>query len=211
MAGGAHGVPVLRTTGPVQPVPMRDGLSGVLVEPAPRFRVPAHARHLHASTGCLHQVLLQGGEAEGVLHLEVLLRAVGAFGADDVLPLAPEEAGGDAIGREGRVVEVAQHRAVGGGHHGAEVVAFRPVRVLLGVAATAGLWTHVAFGKCSGAGLDLGVPFAPTQQSGQCGGGQGRGEQQGAWAHHVVGAATTVSPLRSPRSLLPPNGIIAMT
>ena len=97
VALGAHVVPVLRRTGPVQDVVEVDLVLGIEVEPplparGLRARVPRDAERLQAAARKLDQVLLQGRHAEGVPDLVVGELAVGAVGVNVELLVAPEEA-----------------------------------------------------------------------------------------------------------------------
>jgi hypothetical protein len=83
-------VPVLVDAGPVQWVAGLEFLLWVEVEPALptlclRAGAPGNTKGLQTATGKLDQVLLQRGNAEGVLDLEVGQLAVGAVGIDEEL------------------------------------------------------------------------------------------------------------------------------
>src|SRR6187551_1001188 len=58
MTRGAHGVPVLTITGPMQPIFYLDVLSSILMKPLILSRIPTGPRSLHSSTGKRNQVLL---------------------------------------------------------------------------------------------------------------------------------------------------------
>ena len=99
VALGAHGVPVLGHAGPVQRVvglePQVDGIGWRDVEPLLLLDVPGDAQHLHAAAVELDHVLLKRPDAEGPLHLVVVVLAVGALGVHPVLVTLAEEAGSD--------------------------------------------------------------------------------------------------------------------
>ena len=112
MALGAHPVPVLATAGPVQFILGRDALVGIKVKPAsaacfPGTRVPGDGQGLHPPIGESDQVLLQGGDAEGVADLVILKFAVRPLGRDEKAALAAEEAAGDTEMGEAGVIEIA--------------------------------------------------------------------------------------------------------
>jgi len=97
----AHQVRVLEAPRPVQGIIRGDPLSRVQREPALLARVPGDGQALEPPPGKLHEVLLEGGDPEGVLDLEVGQLAVSAFGVDEELAVAREEARGDAVLAEG--------------------------------------------------------------------------------------------------------------
>src|SRR5688572_10110115 len=73
MALGAHEIPVLIELGPMQDVVRLDLLMGIEVKPALaalllRARIPRQRQRLNAAVGKLDEILLQGIEAEDVLH-----------------------------------------------------------------------------------------------------------------------------------------------
>ncbi len=74
--------------------------------------------------------------------------AVGSVGADEVLAVAPEEPGLDALEAVGRVVEIAQHRLSGGVLHGDGMLRGLPGLRFGRVALRAGLRADV----CGGCG-----------------------------------------------------------
>ena len=135
----ALGVPVLRELRPVEHVPVVDTLARVEVEPAlPALRlrpaVPGDGEGLVAAARQLDQVLLQRHEAEDVGDRVVRRPAVGPVGADEGLPVLAEEARGQAVVDEPRVVEVAEHRPLVRRLHREVVVRAAPAPRLLGVA-----------------------------------------------------------------------------
>ena len=123
----AHVVPVLVQPGPMQDIGMADILAGIEVEPAlaarrPRAAVPGDRQRLQPAVGELHQVLLQGIDAEGVFDLEGGEPSVRAIGLDQEFSILAEEAGSDAVIVEMRVAEVAEHGRIGGVVHGVPVL-----------------------------------------------------------------------------------------
>ena len=114
VALGAHEVPVLRGRVQCSGSVVSDVLLRIEVKPALaalrlRARIPGDRERLHAAVGRFDQVLLQRLDAEGVLDLEVGELAVGSVGADEILPVAPEEGRRHPGVGEVRIVEVAQH------------------------------------------------------------------------------------------------------
>ena len=125
-----------------------DLLGGVLAEPAlatllARTRIPGHRDRLQSPAGQLDEVLLQRRDAERVLDLEVRELAVGSVRADEVLAVALEEAGLDALEAVGRVVEIAEHCLSGGVLHGDSMLRGLPGSRFRRVALRAGLRADV--------------------------------------------------------------------
>src|SRR5262245_45384313 len=122
MALGAHEVPVLVQPGPMQDVVVLDLFIRVQVEPALaalvlRPAVPGDRQRLQAAIGKLDEILLQRIDAERVFDLEGGKLAVGAVGLHEEFPVLAEEARTDAVIVEARIVEVAEHRRLGGMLH----------------------------------------------------------------------------------------------
>ncbi|MNR19277.1 hypothetical protein D3C85_1360600 [compost metagenome] len=93
----AHEVPVLCRAGPAQRIAVADLLLRVEMEPAlpaliRRSAVPSDGQCLQAPVRKLHQILLQGFDAEGVADAELGQLAVGAVGKDEEAPIATVEA-----------------------------------------------------------------------------------------------------------------------
>ena len=128
---GAHDVPVLRATRPVQFVAMIERLLRVLTEPALATlglgaRVPSDRHGLQAAARQCHKVLLLRLDAEGVLHLEIGEPSVRAVRADDELAVAFEERRGDAVAGVGPAAEIAEHGLLGRMLHGTLVLRAPP-------------------------------------------------------------------------------------
>ena len=126
---GAHVVPVLLPTRPVELVAGGELLVGVEIDPAPRVHVPRARVGLQASAGELEQVLLQRLEPEAVLHPEVGDRAVGPRCVDEVAAVARGEL---------RLREVSEHPVRVGELDRARVLRAAPGRGRGGVALGAG-------------------------------------------------------------------------
>ncbi|MOA04097.1 hypothetical protein D3C78_1236320 [compost metagenome] len=93
----AHEVPVLCRAGPVQRIGVADLLFRIEMEPAlsaliRRPAVPGDGQGLQTAVRKLHQILLQGFDAEGVADAELGQLAVGAVGKDEEAPIATVEA-----------------------------------------------------------------------------------------------------------------------
>ena len=125
-AGGvalrAHEVPVLVQPGPMQDIVVLDLLVRVEMKPALtalilRPAVPGDRQRLHAAIRKLDEILLQRIEAECVFDLEHGGLAVGAVGFDEELSILAKEARTYAEIVEGRVLEIAEHRRLGGVGH----------------------------------------------------------------------------------------------
>ena len=115
VALGAHEVPVLVGTRPVEGVVVGHGLLRVEVEPALaalflRARVPDDVQRLVAASGKRDEVLLQGIDAERVRDRVLVELPVGAVRLNEVLAVALEEGRGDAEMRERAAAEVAEDR-----------------------------------------------------------------------------------------------------
>ena len=110
MALGAHAVPVLGGARPVEPIVGRDHRVRIEIEPLSEIRIPGDRQALQATAGKRHQILLQRLVAEGVGDLEVGHFTIRTFGVDEKSTVAREEARGDALRGEDRVVEIAAHR-----------------------------------------------------------------------------------------------------
>src|SRR6266851_3952680 len=133
VALGAHEIPVLIELGPVQYVVVLDLFIGIKMKPAltallPRPAVPGNRKRLYPAIGKFDQILLQGINAERVLHLEGRKFAVGAVGLDEKLAISLEEAGMDAEIVEARIVKIAKHGGGIGVLHGMLVLGFFPQR-----------------------------------------------------------------------------------
>ena len=158
VALGAHEIPVLVQLRPVQEVAGADLLVGIEVEPALaalvlRAAVPGERERLQAAVGKLDEILLQRIDAEGVLDLEGGELAVGPVGLDQEFSVLAEEARVDAEIVEARIVEVAEHRAVGGVIHRELVLRGEPQLGLRLVAAGAGVAAdELRRGERSGSG-----------------------------------------------------------
>ena len=134
MAFGAHVVPILLQTGPVQGVFMRQVLVGIEMEPTLsalllRAAVPGDAQRLIAAVGETDQVLLQGVHAEGVGDFVVLQGSVRSIGANHEFPIAAKEGGSDAGIAEGDVMEITEHTRFGGELHGLRMLGILPVPI----------------------------------------------------------------------------------
>ena len=117
VALGAHCVPRLVATRPVQRVVGGDALVGVQVEPALLLRIPGHGERLQAAPGKGHEVLLERIDAKGVVHLELGRLPVLTLGFDHVTAVSAEEAGAGAVARETDVAKVSEHALVRRGLH----------------------------------------------------------------------------------------------
>ncbi len=137
VAVGAHPVPVLRSARPVEPVGRRRRAVRVHMEPALLPDVPSGRERLEPSAREGDQVLLQGGDAEGVGHLVVVHRSVGPLGGDDEPVGLAEEVPGLAPVLERGAVEVAEDGLLGRDLHRPGVVGGPPGLGLLGVTALA--------------------------------------------------------------------------
>src|SRR5215467_10456893 len=112
MAFGAHEIPVLIESGPVQHVIVLDLFVGIEMKPALAAlvhwpAVPGDGKRLDTAIREFDQILLKGIDSEGVFHLEGRKLAIGAIGLDEEFVVFPEEAGMDAEIVETRVVEIA--------------------------------------------------------------------------------------------------------
>ncbi len=135
---GAHAVPALVASGPVQGIVRGDALVGIEVEPALSLGVPREGQALDAAAGELDQVLLERLDAERVPHLEVAHGAVRRLGVDEELPVLPEEARHDWKAGEARIVEIAEHCVFAGNLHRSVVMRARPRFERVSVALDAG-------------------------------------------------------------------------
>src|SRR3954447_5770147 len=147
VALGAHEVPVLVQLGPMQDIVVADLLMGIEVEPALaavvlRSAVPGDRQRLQAAVRERDQVLLQRLDAEGVFHLERGELSIGSVGLDEEPAVLAEKAGWHAVVLKARIVEVAQHRFLGGMLHRALVLRGAPQLRLGAVAAGARLAAH---------------------------------------------------------------------
>ena len=123
---------------------MPDLLVRIEVEPALaalvlRPAVPGERQRLQAAVGELDQILLQRIDPERVFDFERGELAVGAVGLDQEFSVLAEEAGMHAVIIEARIVEIAEHRLVGGMLHGKLVLRAAPKLRFGAVAAGAGL------------------------------------------------------------------------
>src|ERR1039458_6670219 len=110
-AVGAHVVPRLVSSRPMQRIGVRYLLVGVEVEPALAVvllapRIPRQNQALHSTVGEGNQVLLQGRDPERIRKLKVLQFAVGAVGADVELAVLLKEAGSYAIFHKVCVIKI---------------------------------------------------------------------------------------------------------
>src|SRR6516225_10229634 len=102
MTLGAHEIPVLVEPGPVQHVVVLDLLIRIEMKPALAAlilgpAVPGDRKRLDAAIRELDQVLLEGIDAKGVLHLEGRKLAVGAAGLDEEFVVLLEKARVNAV------------------------------------------------------------------------------------------------------------------
>jgi hypothetical protein len=88
--------------------------------------VPGRGKRLQTSAGKLHEILLEGNGAEGVLDLEVSQLTAGPIGVNPELPIAAKEARGDPEVGVAGTAEVTEHRGVVGNLHGQIVVRSPP-------------------------------------------------------------------------------------
>ncbi len=134
MAVGAHPVPVLCLAGPVEPVARANLLFGVdgvsKMKPSPSLCVPCYREALQTATVKRHKVLLKRSVSEGIGDFEILEAAGRAFGVDKELFSLAEEAVYLSPVPELKVVEVAQHAAVGGDVHRQVMVRSLPEVIL---------------------------------------------------------------------------------
>ena len=96
---------------------MLDLFIGIEMEPALtafifRSAVPGERKRLQAAIGKFHEILLQGIEAERVLHLKRGKFAVGAIGLHEELAVLAEKAGMHPVVVEARIIEIAKHGLV---------------------------------------------------------------------------------------------------
>ena len=101
MALGAHEIPVLQQTGPVQDVARVDLLAGIEMEPplpslGTRAGIPGDREGLVAAFRKGHQVLLQRVDAEGVGDGELGQAAIRSVGPDPETAVPAEEGGTDS-------------------------------------------------------------------------------------------------------------------
>src|ERR1019366_5804253 len=152
MAVGAHVVPRLVSSRPMQRIGVRQLLIGVEVEPALAVvllapRIPRHNKALYSTVGEGNQVLLQGRDPERIRKLKVLQFAVGAVGADVELAVFLEEAGRYAVFGEVCVVEIPEDGGIIGDLHCLGVVRSAPGLHLLRMALYATLLPNVGGGR----------------------------------------------------------------
>jgi hypothetical protein len=130
---GAHPVPVLPVSRPVEPVVGGDPAIGIEVEPALPCDVPGETQRLEPPAGEAHQILLQRGESEGVGDLVLGHLPGRALGPDEEAAVAAVEAGGDAEVLELGAVEVTEHGLLARLLHRPIVVRASPPLVLVPV------------------------------------------------------------------------------
>ena len=144
MALRAHEVPVLVQPGPVQDIVVLDLLVRIEMEPALAAfvlwpAVPCNRQRLQPTVGELDEILLQRIDTERVLHLEGGELAVGAIGLDQGFSVFAEEARTHPKIIEARILEVAEHRLVGGVIHRVLVLRAAPELCLRPMATGTGL------------------------------------------------------------------------
>jgi hypothetical protein len=132
----------------MQPVPWRQLLIGVEMEPALAARVlcstvPGDAERLQAAAGERDQILLQRIDAECVGDLVVVQGGVRTVGAHHEAAARAEEGGNDAKVLQRCIREIAEHGALIGLLHGARVMRASPAPRRLGMAAGADLTADI--------------------------------------------------------------------
>ncbi|MNV23669.1 hypothetical protein D3C71_1146960 [compost metagenome] len=137
MAFDAHEVGVLARFAPVQRVLEVHALARVEVKPAVLFGIPGNPKGLQPAFADFDQVLLQGGDAKGIGHLEIGIPAIDARCVDPEFVAFAREHRGLLFGLEGDVVEVPEHRVRVGLLHRQLVMGALPVLDLLAVASLA--------------------------------------------------------------------------
>src|SRR5664279_5326040 len=151
MAVGAHVVPRLVSSRPMQRIGGRYLLVGVEVEPALAVvllapRIPRHNKALHSTVGEGNQVLLQGRDPERIRKLKVLQFAVGAVGADVELAVLLKEAGRYAVFHKVCVIKSTQDGGSVGDLHRLGVVRSAPGLRLFRMTCSAALLPYVGGG-----------------------------------------------------------------
>jgi hypothetical protein len=131
VALGAHEIPVLVQLGPMQDVVVFDLLVRIEMEPALaalllRAAVPGDRERLQPAVREFDEILLQRIDAEGVLHLERGELAVRSVGLGEKFSVLAEEARAHAEMLEAGVVEIAEHRLIGGVLHRVPVLRCAP-------------------------------------------------------------------------------------
>ncbi|MNY00819.1 hypothetical protein D3C86_1333280 [compost metagenome] len=163
MALDAHEVGVLARFAPVQRVLEVHALARVQVKPAVLFGIPGNPKGLQPAFADFDQVLLQGGDAKGIGHLEIGIPAIDARCVDPEFVAFAREHRGLLFGLEGDVVEVAEHGISVGLLHRQLVMGALPVLDLFAVAALALMLIdhfrrrdsdRLRFGRLHGRGAD---------------------------------------------------------
>src|ERR1019366_2440846 len=146
---GAHEVPVLHGSGPMQRVRTGDGSIGIKMEPTlpPRLfgpRVPRPWEGLHSSVREGDEILLQRFDAEGPCNLETRGLAVAPFRFDDETVAVAQKPTLRSVALDGDVLEVAEHCFRRRHGHGGGVMRASPSLRLRGVTASAGRGADIA-------------------------------------------------------------------
>ena len=128
---GAHEVPPLGATGPVERVARRDGLvwnQGIPALPplGGGSGIPGDAEDLESAVGLGDQELLERVCAENVFHPEIIDVSLGPLGANDVIVTLPEKPRGHAKMRDFRSIERTENVLRPRGLHGPIVVRTAP-------------------------------------------------------------------------------------
>ena len=143
MAFRAHEVPGLVQSGPVQNIIVLDRFICREMKPSlatsiTRSAVPCNRQDLEAAVRERNEILLQRIDAEGIFHFVDGQRSIGTIGLHEKLSILTEEARLHTEIVKTHVVEIAEHRPVGGVLHCPLVLRRHPQPCLRLVTASAG-------------------------------------------------------------------------
>src|SRR5262245_28450245 len=107
MAFGATALPVLVASGPVQAIAGRNVCGRIKMIPSLSFGVPSDVENLQAPFFGLDQILLKRRDPNGVPDFKRRQLSIGSVGFDEIFAVLPEEARGDLLLVERRIIEIA--------------------------------------------------------------------------------------------------------
>jgi len=137
MAFDTHEVGVLARLAPVQGILEVHTLAWIEMKPAMFLGIPGHPQRLQPPAGCLYQILLQGGDAEGVSDFEISGFTVCARSVDPETVIFMRETGGLSLVFERDVTEIGEDRFSVSRLHGQLVMRALPIAYLRAVATLA--------------------------------------------------------------------------